>query len=166
MRFYECLDCHKVLKSDQFYWYKARKSSTKNKKYRMVRCKECERVRRSSSVEYHVNEMFNSTRRRCKAKGVEFNLTKAWYRDKLNGQCELSGLPFDFFSKKSNQSARAASVDRIDPKGGYCESNCRMICIAINYLFGPWGEESALGTVLPYLRARGFLISVDDGADE
>lgn len=166
MRFYECLDCHKVLTSDRFYWYKAAKSSARNKKYRVPRCKGCERIRRSSKVEYHVSEMFNSARRRCKQKGIKFALTKTWYREKLGGHCELSGLPFDFLSTKSNQSARAASVDRIKPKNGYTEDNCRMVCIALNYLFGPWGEESALGTVLPYLRLRGFLIEVDDELDE
>ena len=157
MKLYECHDCQKVLESDCFYW-----TNQRNKRRRMSRCKECELTRRASRVEYHVNELHNATKRRCKRKGLKFKLTKAWYREKLNKSCELSGLPFEFQSKKKKRSPRAASVDRIDPAKGYTEENCRMVCICLNYLFGSWKEEAALGVVFAYLRNRGFKVNHDD----
>lgn len=161
LKYYECPDCHKVMESTRFYWYRRKRTGVPK---RTPRCKDCEIYRRSSSVDYHVNELYNQTKRRSRKKGIKFTLTKEWYRIKLNGSCELSGVPFDFHSKKISPSARAASVDRIVPAKGYIQSNCRLICISLNYLFSSWGEEDALGIVLPYLRQKGF--SVETTPDE
>jgi len=153
MSYYECLDCHRVLGESEFYY-----SDINVKRGRCKRCKGCELIRRQSSLTYHTNELFNLTRRRCKRKGIPFTLTKEWYLEKLSGKCELSGLPFDYYSKSKNPSARAATVDRIDPPVGYTPENCRMICRALNQLLGSWGEPEALGVILPYLRSKGFQV--------
>lgn len=166
---YECHDCHKVLDSTEFYWFKTKPkdSSKKSVKKKCPRCKPCERQRRNSKVEYQVQQLYNRAKIRCKQKGIRFNLTKAWYREKLNGTCELSGLPFEKTTNNRKPKARAASVDRIDPEKGYTPENCRMICSALNNLLSSWGESNALGVILPYLRRLGFEISsLEEEKDE
>jgi len=102
---------------------------------RTVRCKVCESIRKANNLEHHVNEHFNSTRRRSVAKDICFELTKEWFREKLEGDCELSGLPFDFQSE-----------------------NSRLICKSLNFLLGSWGEPQAMAVVIAYLRRKGFRV--------
>lgn len=158
---YECHDCHKVLESTEFYWFKNR--TKKNRSSKCPRCKVCERQRRSSKVEYQVGQVYSACKNRCKKKGIRFSLTKSWIREKLNGVCELSGLPFERTTNRKKPKARAASIDRINPDEGYTPQNCRMICSALNNLLSSWGESNALGVILPYLRKRGFeIISIEE----
>jgi len=156
--YHECPDCLQVLEESEFYIHI--RTATGERK-RTVRCKICESIRKANNLEHHVSEHFNSTRRRSVAKGIRFELTKEWFREKLEGDCELSGLPFDFQSKTRKQSARAASIDRIDPAGGYTVENSRLICKSLNFLLGSWGEPQSMAVIIAYLRRKGFRVEND-----
>lgn len=59
------------------------------------------------------------------------------------GCCAISGIPFDV--GPSRESARRRnpfrpSIDRIDSMRGYELANVRLVCAAVNYAMGPWGE--------------------------
>jgi hypothetical protein len=61
---------------------------------------------------------------------------RAKLRDRFNaGVCELSGERFRRFQPGGGQRQPfAASLDRIDPKKGYVEDNCRWVLQGLNYL--------------------------------
>jgi hypothetical protein len=81
---------------------------------------------------------------RAKQKGKVFKLTKSDLIEVLErsgGKCEVTKIPFNFsntgeFSKRPF----VPSIDRINPKGIYEKSNCRIVCLAANIAMNEWGE--------------------------
>lgn len=75
-------------------------------------------------------------------RNLPFTLTDEWARKRWTGRCELTGIPFvvagthgKFFSP---------SLDRIDPKKGYVDDNCRFILFAVNTLKGVGTDEDMM----------------------
>ena len=59
------------------------------------------------------------------------------------GCCAISGLSFAP-TRLPNAFVKhpfAPSLDRIDCTGGYTPGNVRLVCIAVNFGLGQWGEE-------------------------
>ena len=101
--------------------------------------------------------LFHGAKRRARMKNMEFELDRKWIRKRIKkGLCEISGVPFDLQSQSGQLSPRAPTLDRIVPELGYTKENSRMICRALNALFGTWGEGAAIEVVLPYLKKRGI----------
>jgi len=63
------------------------------------------------------------------------------------GICAISGLPFSLaeFAGVLVKHPFAPSLDRISSQGGYTADNVRLVCIAVNFGMGQWGEELYLG---------------------
>ena len=59
------------------------------------------------------------------------------------GRCAISGLPFSLarFEGVLVKHPFAPSLDRISSRGGYTTDNVRLVCIAVNFGMGQWGEE-------------------------
>ncbi len=59
------------------------------------------------------------------------------------GLCAISGLPFSLteFADVLVKHPFAPSLDRISSRGGYTADNVRLVCIAVNFGMGQWGEE-------------------------
>ena len=59
------------------------------------------------------------------------------------GLCAISGLPFSLtgFADVLVKHPFAPSLDRISSQGGYTADNVRLVCIAVNFGMGQWGEE-------------------------
>ena len=59
------------------------------------------------------------------------------------GRCAISGLPFSLrrFADVLVKHPFAPSFDRISSWGGYTADNVRLVCIAVNFGMGQWGEE-------------------------
>lgn len=59
------------------------------------------------------------------------------------GLCAISGLPFSLaqFPGVLVKHPFAPSLDRVSSKGGYTADNVRLVCIAVNFGMGQWGEE-------------------------
>lgn len=78
-------------------------------------------------------KMVNAARLRAKKKNLPFDLTFEWAEQRWTGFCELTGIPF---SPRYNTSAGlfSPSIDKIDPKKGYVQSNSRFILFAVNNL--------------------------------
>jgi hypothetical protein len=72
--------------------------------------------------------------------GHEFDLTLEWARERWTGNCELTGLPFDW--SKPLLHAFSPSIDRIDSLKGYTQDNCRFILQAINAFKGSSTDET------------------------
>lgn len=82
--------------------------------------------------------MLSSVKARAKASGKEFDLTLEWLSSKGN-ICELTGLSL---SVDDDRNPLTLSIDRINSKQGYTMTNCRVICLALNFSFNDWGSEA------------------------
>ncbi len=59
------------------------------------------------------------------------------------GLCAISGLHFSLaeFAGVLVKHPFAPSLDRVSSQGGYTADNVRLVCIAVNFGMGQWGEE-------------------------
>ncbi len=59
------------------------------------------------------------------------------------GLCAISGLPFSLteFANVLVRHPFAPSLDWISSRGGYTADNVRLVCIAVNFGMGQWGDE-------------------------
>ncbi len=71
---------------------------------------------------------------RAKQRNLPFDLTDDWARARWTGRCELTGI--EFRQSFVRQNPFSPSLDRIDPRAGYVQGNCRFILAAVNYLKG------------------------------
>lgn len=74
------------------------------------------------------------------------DLDVAWIQERLDaGVCEATGISFQFpkYGAKAgfNHYPWNPSVDKIDPNGGYCKANCRMVVWAFNRAKGLWDDD-------------------------
>jgi hypothetical protein len=59
------------------------------------------------------------------------------------GRCAVSGVEFNLqrFGDALVKHPFAPSIDRKLSSGGYTEDNVRLVCVAVNFGMGQWGEE-------------------------
>ena len=98
-------------------------------------CKACRAAYRGS-VEGRSVALLKDARRRAKAKGIKFSLTREWVIDRLRVlTCEATGWLFVIQSGRGHHPF-APSIDRINPLKGYTPANCRIVISAVNTLKG------------------------------
>lgn len=100
----------------------------------------------------------NAIRQRAKRANISFSLTTSdleLLMKRAKGRCELTGTPFDI-SAEHNGFRRAwrPSVDRIDSRGDYSLSNCRLVCIAANVALNDFGEDVFDRLARGYIRKK------------
>jgi hypothetical protein len=63
--------------------------------------------------------------------------------DRQLGRCAVSGIEFNLqrFADALVKHPFAPSIDRKLSSGGYTEDNVRLVCVAVNFGMGQWGEE-------------------------
>jgi hypothetical protein len=63
--------------------------------------------------------------------------------DQQGGYCAVSGIKFNLerFPDALVKHPFAPSIDRKLSSGGYTEDNVRLVCVAVNFGMGQWGEE-------------------------
>jgi hypothetical protein len=72
---------------------------------------------------------------RCKKAGIEFDIDYDHLRDLANAQeyaCALSGIKFVFGAGEKIPAPMSASLDRVDPFGGYVKGNVQWVCYSMN----------------------------------
>jgi len=59
------------------------------------------------------------------------------------GRCDVTGLQFNQqrFADALVKHPFAPSIDRRSSSGGYTKDNVRLVCVAVNFGMGQWGEE-------------------------
>jgi hypothetical protein len=78
--------------------------------------------------------------------GMDFKLP-AEYAAKLyndqDGRCAVSGIKFDLerFPDALVKHPFAPSIDRVLSDGHYTPDNVRLVCVAVNFGMGQWGQE-------------------------
>lgn len=76
-------------------------------------------------------KIYDRTKARCAANGIEFSLRAGWIREKIRaGVCERTGIKFDLDGVYRDwrwQNPWAPSIDRIVPGGPYSPENCQIV---------------------------------------
>lgn len=107
--------------------------------------------------------VWDSARRRARAKGIEFGLTEAdiiAMAEDADHRCAVSGIPFDYSPLlRGDQYSRRPffpSLDRIVPKGPYTRENVRLVLVAMNIALSDWGEDVFRLLAIGYLDTVGI----------
>lgn len=108
-----------------------------------------------------LRKAFKSAQSRAKRSGLQFELTFEAVRKMSSDQddrCAVSRISFGKrrFEEAFVQYPFSPSLDRVNCSQGYIASNVRLVCTAVNFGLGQWGEEvfrtiarSTLGAELP-----------------
>ena len=143
-----CRWCDKETRLEDFCRIKDRRGRNRNQV-----CRKCWNNRYRSNVARHASIQISNSRRRSKAKGLPYDLTKDWLIEKLEaGKCELTGLPF-VFDYKQRAGPQSPTLDRIIPSRGYTKANIRVICFSVNCLLSEYGDAEALRMALYLVKA-------------
>lgn len=114
------------------------------------KCKSCDHKsdasRLRSCPKRKVANIISSKRHHCKTHGIDFNLTRQWYQEKIDaGICEVLGIPIYLNTDEGNTAGQyEAQIDRINPKHGYTMNNCRVVCRWFNIAKGELPDSEAI----------------------
>jgi hypothetical protein len=84
-------------------------------------------------------------RDQCAKSNTPFDLDKEWIFENLILGCALTKLEFSLNEEKI--SPMSPSIDRIDPKGGYIKTNCRIILNGLNMMKSAESSDDMLYTI-------------------
>ncbi len=100
----------------------------------------------TQEMRQHLRNALNAARGRARKRGESFDLTidflvSLWERQE--GRCALSGLAFhdEPFDKAHVKRPFAPSIDRIEPSLPYTQDNVQLVCTAVNFARGQWGDD-------------------------
>jgi hypothetical protein len=86
--------------------------------------------------------MLSDARKRAKARGLPFGLTRKWLSNILdNGVCEKTGISFVF---DTPHHPFTPSIDQIEPSCGYVHGNVRVVVWAYNVAKNNWTDDVVL----------------------
>jgi hypothetical protein len=133
---------HNVVKKDPALFEKHRVANRESIRRRRL----CESVKqidrdraRKSRQQDVVKYLLKGARGRAVSKGLPFDLTEEWARERWTGHCEVTGFKFE--PRVGGQWTRSPSLDRIQPMLGYLKGNCRFVLSAVNSLKGSGSNE-------------------------
>jgi hypothetical protein len=86
--------------------------------------------------------LLRTAKARAKRKGIAFDLTDRWAAARWTGYCEVTGIPMSLAVRMRGGSF-SPSIDKIDPKMGYTQKNCRFILYAVN-VFKHEGDDDTM----------------------
>ena len=135
----KCSSCKEIKPVDQFY------TSCGSKDGYQTYCISCSsKNKRKYITKNPEQQCFDSMNYRTRQRGFEPNeWTKEEIREKMQGKCEVTGIPFDMgLSKKGEpKNAFVASPDRIDNSKGYTKENTRWVVFIYNSMRNDFKEE-------------------------
>jgi hypothetical protein len=99
-----------------------------------------------ATIERLLGRLLGSARRRASRSKFDFDLEIDDIRDlwrSQEGRCAVSGLLFSMmrFPQALVKHPYGPSLDRIDSYKGYVRGNVRVVCTAVNFGLGQWGDE-------------------------
>ena len=80
---------------------------------------------------------------RNKGRDIPYSITPEYalsLAETLKWHCAVTGLPMSI-DVVHGRKPYSPSLDRIDPRAGYEEGNCRVVCLAANLAMNVWGED-------------------------
>lgn len=117
-----------------------------------------QKSKESSDPWRRASRLLTWIRARAAKMGHEFDLTREWVGQRIEaGVCEVTGIPLELGKPPGSRfHPWAPSVDRIDSKLGYTQSNCRVVCWIYNMAKSEWSDEVVM-TFAKALSARSHL---------
>jgi len=93
-----------------------------------------------------LDKAFVAARSRARRAGRDFALERSDLDRMFNehaGRCAVTGMAFSRrrYDDCLVKMPLAPSLDRIDSHGGYAPGNTRLVCVAVNFGLGQWGDE-------------------------
>ncbi len=85
--------------------------------------------------------LLNAAKARARKRQQPYDLTREWAAARWTGHCEITGLPFATEAIGRTGKIYSASIDKIDPKLGYVQPNCRFVLFAVNTLKHDGADE-------------------------
>ena len=76
---------------------------------------------------------------RAKKRGLEYDLSYEWIRQKIVEGCPVTGRSFEL--KKGKIRAFGPSLDRINSSKGYTKQNTRVVCLWYNLAKSNWDNS-------------------------
>lgn len=90
-------------------------------------------VRRRTDPKFKAYEIWKSAKDRAKRKGLQFSLDlKKVQTAVVRGKCQVTGLSFSMAVARGKQGALSPSIDRKNPREGYTNANCQIVCWLYN----------------------------------
>ena len=103
-------------------------------------------LEKPAEVDRLLRRLLGSARRRSAGSHFQFDLEpddipSLWRTQ--HGRCAVSGLRFSMarFPEALVKHPYGPSLDRIDSRQGYVRGNVRLVCTAVNFGLGQWGDE-------------------------
>lgn len=84
--------------------------------------------------------LLTSRRNEARKRNIPFDLTHEWACARWTGRCEITGIEFRL-NGKNGPHPFSPSLDKIDPKRGYAQDNCRFILWGCNAIKGVGTDE-------------------------
>lgn len=133
------------------------KHRARDKQYSIVHREEVSERRRQFRIQNPWWSLIRGAKSRSKASNMPFNLSDAWAKNRWNGCCELTGIPFTI-GMRDRKIMFAPSIDKIIPELGYVQTNCRIILHCLN-LFKFNGTDDQMYQVAEQLLAHRRILS-------
>ena len=103
---------------------------------------------KSDALPPWATSLWLQARKRAAISGIVFDLGEAdmaYLVARANGACEVSGISFNLDRPQlAYRRPFAPSLDRVDSSAAYVAANCRLVCCAVNFALGEWGERVLL----------------------
>lgn len=149
-----CKHCHKALSKK---WHKVNQSRRSVRPPKDEETRRLSRIRDSKryrdDVKRRAGHLLRTARFRASARDMVCNLSVAWIEAGLRrGACAVTRLPFCF---DGSSRCFAPSIDRIDPRVGYEEDNCRIVVFAYNAAKGAGTDQDVLVLAKAIVEAMG-----------
>jgi len=147
----ECLECKRPLvqtrRTQKFCCFECRNRWKTRNYYRLHEAyRHADNGRRKVQYQQRRLEepwkpLLDGVRRRAEKRGMPFDLTAEWALARWTGRCELSNIPFAIGMPGGTPFTFHPSIDKIEPKLGYVQSNCRFILWSLNAFKGSTTDE-------------------------
>jgi hypothetical protein len=119
-----------------------------------------------------LRQLLSRARSRARRTKRSFDLSEEFVEELYQGQkgrCAVTGVHFHLepFADAFVKHPYAPSIDRQLSSGGYTRDNIRLVCAAVNFGMGQWGEEVFLALVraaFDYDKEKTYVVTttVDD----
>ena len=93
-------------------------------------------------------QLLCDARHRARTKQLPFDLTSEWVAEELQKAINSGDVVLGS-NGDGSASARAPSIDRVTPRLGYTQANCRIVPLQLNVAKGPWDDDSFLEVLGP-----------------
>lgn len=135
------------------------------------KCKKCSEGNYKAyyrSLEGQITYRLLAAKDRAVKSGLEFSVTQRTILDMWDNQkglCAITGHPIDVTATgtHTHRGPMSLSIDRIDNRAGYTDSNVRLTTLAANQARNMWSDDDLVEMMLGWLTFRGYQVSKKEG---